>query len=126
MENGARQIECTINGIGECAGNASLEEIVMILKVRSKYYNFKHSIKANEIYNTSKLVSRLTGISVQVNKAIVGANAFSHESGIHQDGILKARETYEIMTPSDVGVPESSLVLGKHSRRHVFFKRIKI
>jgi 2-isopropylmalate synthase len=125
MENGARQIECTINGIGERAGNASLEEIAMILKVRSQYYNFKHSIKINEIYNTSKLVSRLTGISVQANKAIVGANAFAHESGIHQDGILKDRETYEIMTPIDVGIPESSLVLGKHSGRHAFFKKIK-
>jgi 2-isopropylmalate synthase len=125
IENGARQIECTINGIGERAGNASLEEIAMILKVRSHYYNIKHSIKTSEIYNTSKLVSRLTGISVQVNKAIVGANAFAHESGIHQDGILKARETYEIIRPADVGVPESSLVLGKHSGRHALFKRIK-
>jgi len=125
IENGARQIECTINGIGERAGNASLEEIAMILKVRSHYYNVRHSIKTSEIYNTSKLVSRLTGISVQVNKAIVGTNAFAHESGIHQDGVLKARETYEIMSPADVGVPESSLVLGKHSGRHAFFKRIK-
>ncbi|MDR1511557.1 MAG: 2-isopropylmalate synthase [Endomicrobium sp.] len=125
IENGARQIECTINGIGERAGNASLEEIAMILKVKSQYHSFKHSIRTNEIYNTSKLVSRLTGISVQVNKAIVGANAFAHESGIHQDGILKARETYEIMTPNDVGVPESLLILGKHSGRHALFKRIK-
>ncbi|OEG71021.1 2-isopropylmalate synthase [Candidatus Endomicrobiellum trichonymphae] len=125
IENGARQIECTINGIGERAGNASLEEIAMTLKVRPNYYNVKHSIKTNELYNTSKLVSRLTGILVQVNKAIVGANAFAHESGIHQDGVLKARETYEIMSPADVGVPESLLVLGKHSGRHAFFKRIK-
>jgi 2-isopropylmalate synthase len=125
IENGARQVECTINGIGERAGNASLEEIAMALKVRPHYYNVKHSIKTNEIYNTSKLVSRLTGIPVQVNKAIVGANAFAHESGIHQDGVLKARETYEIMSPADVGVPESLLVLGKHSGRHAFFKRIK-
>jgi 2-isopropylmalate synthase len=125
IENGARQVECTINGIGERAGNASLEEIAMALKVRSHYYNVKHSIKTNEIYNTSKLVSRLTGISVQVNKAVVGINAFAHESGIHQDGVLKARETYEIMNPTDVGIPESSLVLGKHSGRHAFFKRIK-
>ncbi|GHT40689.1 2-isopropylmalate synthase [Endomicrobiia bacterium] len=125
IENGARQVECTINGIGERAGNASLEELAMVLKVRSHYYNVCHSIKTKELYNASKLVSRLTGISVQPNKAVVGANAFAHESGIHQDGVLKARETYEIMNPADVGVPESSLVLGKHSGRHAFFKRIK-
>ncbi|MCL2334991.1 MAG: 2-isopropylmalate synthase, partial [Endomicrobia bacterium] len=125
IENGARQVECTINGIGERAGNASLEEIAMALKVRPHYYNIGHSINTKEIYKASKLVSNLTGIAVQVNKAIVGANAFAHEAGIHQDGVLKARETYEIMRPSDVGVPESSLVLGKHSGRHAFFKRIK-
>jgi 2-isopropylmalate synthase len=125
IENGARQVECTINGIGERAGNASLEELAMALKVRPHYYNVTHSIKTKELYNASKLVSRLTGIPVQVNKAIVGANAFAHESGIHQDGMLKAREAYEIMKPSDVGVPESSLVLGKHSGRHAFFKKLK-
>jgi 2-isopropylmalate synthase len=125
IENGARQVECTINGIGERAGNASLEELAMALKVRPYYYNVCHAIKTKELYNASKLVSRLTGISVQVNKAIVGANAFAHESGIHQDGVLKARETYEIMNPADVGVPESSLILGKHSGRHAFFKRAK-
>jgi 2-isopropylmalate synthase len=125
IENGARQVECTINGIGERAGNASLEELAMALKVRPYYYNVCHAIKTKELYNASKLVSRLTGISVQVNKAIVGANAFAHESGIHQDGVLKARETYEIMNPADVGVPESSLILGKHSGRHAFFKRVK-
>jgi 2-isopropylmalate synthase len=125
IENGARQVECTINGIGERAGNASLEELAMALKVRPHYYNVTHLIKTKELYNTSKLVSRLTGISVQVNKAIVGANAFAHESGIHQDGMLKARETYEIMQPADVGVPGSLLVLGKHSGRHAFFKRVK-
>jgi len=125
IENGARQIECTINGIGERAGNASLEEIAMALKVRPHYYNIGHTINTKEIYKASKLVSSLTGVAVQVNKAIVGANAFAHEAGIHQDGVLKARETYEIMRPADVGVPESSLVLGKHSGRHAFFKRIK-
>ncbi|MDR1951903.1 MAG: 2-isopropylmalate synthase [Elusimicrobiota bacterium] len=125
IEKGARQIECTINGIGERAGNASLEEIAMAIKVRPHYYNVTHSIKTKEIYKTSRLVSSLTGVAVQVNKAIVGANAFAHESGIHQDGVLKARETYEIMSPEDVGVPESSLVLGKHSGRHAFFNRIK-
>ncbi|MDR2645511.1 MAG: 2-isopropylmalate synthase [Endomicrobium sp.] len=125
IENGARQVECTVNGIGERAGNASLEELAMALKVRPHYYNVTHSIKTKELYNTSKLVSRLTGIVVQVNKAIVGANAFAHESGIHQDGMLKARETYEIMRPADVGMPESSLILGKHSGRHAFFKKVK-
>ncbi|MDR2191283.1 MAG: 2-isopropylmalate synthase [Endomicrobium sp.] len=125
IENGARQVECTINGIGERAGNASLEEIAMAIKVRPLYYNVSHNIKTKEIYKTSKLVSSLTGVAVQVNKAIVGANAFAHESGIHQDGMLKDRSTYEIMTPSDVGVPESSLVLGKHSGRHALFTRIK-
>lgn len=125
IENGARQVECTINGIGERAGNASLEEIAMALKVRPQYFNVTHSIKTEEIYKSSKLVSNLTGIAVQANKAIVGANAFAHEAGIHQDGILKNRETYEIMRPCDVGVPESSLVLGKHSGRHAFFTRIK-
>jgi 2-isopropylmalate synthase len=125
IENGTRQVECTINGIGERAGNASLEELVMALKVRPHYYNVICSIKTKELYNASRLVSRLTGIAVQVNKAIVGANAFAHESGIHQDGILKARETYEIMHPADVGVPESSLILGKHSGRHAFYKKVK-
>lgn len=125
IENGARQIECTINGIGERAGNASLEEVAMAINVRPHYYNVAHSIKTKEIYKTSKLVSNLTGIAVQVNKAIVGANAFAHESGIHQDGVLKDRTTYEIIRPQDVGVPESSLVLGKHSGRHAFFNRIK-
>jgi len=125
VENGARQVECTINGIGERAGNASLEEIAMAIKVRPLYYNVTHNIKTKEIYKTSKLVSSLTGVAVQVNKAIVGANAFAHESGIHQDGMLKDRSTYEIMLPSDVGVPESSLVLGKHSGRHALFTRIK-
>ena len=125
IENGARQVECTINGIGERAGNASLEEIAMALKVRPHYYNVNHNIKTKEIYKTSKLVSSLTGVAVQVNKAIVGANAFAHESGIHQDGMLKDPSTYEIMKPEDVGVPEPSLVLGKHSGRHALFTRIK-
>ena len=125
IENGARQIECTINGIGERAGNASLEEIVMALKVRPNYYKVGTTIKTKEIYKTSRLISSLTGIAVQVNKAIVGANAFAHEAGIHQDGVLKDKSTYEIMKPEDLGVPESSLALGKHSGRHAFFNRIK-
>lgn len=122
---GARQVESTINGIGERAGNAAIEEVVMALNTRPKYYNVKHQIKTKEIYKTSKLVSNLTGIVVQPNKAIVGANAFAHESGIHQDGMLKDRNTYEIMRPEDVGVPDSLLVLGKHSGRHAFSRRIK-
>ncbi len=101
---GARQIECTINGIGERAGNASLEEIVMALKVRKDLFDYDTDINTKEIYNTSRMVSGFTGMIVQPNKAIVGENAFAHESGIHQDGMLKNRETYEIMTPEEVGV----------------------
>lgn len=118
LENGARQIECTINGIGERAGNASLEEIVMALKVRHDLINFDTDINTKEIYNTSKLVSGFTGILVQRNKAIVGENAFAHESGIHQDGMLKNRDTYEIMTPELVGYPSTKIILGRHSGRH--------
>ncbi|MFQ3674925.1 MAG: 2-isopropylmalate synthase [Endomicrobiia bacterium] len=124
--NGARQVECTINGIGERAGNASLEEVVMILKTRKDYFDkFYTDIKTQEIYPTSRLVSNLTGIVVQPNKAVVGANAFKHESGIHQDGVLKKRQTYEIMSAEDVGVPSNELVLGKHSGRHAMSKRLK-
>jgi 2-isopropylmalate synthase len=124
--NGARQVECTINGIGERAGNASLEEIVMILKTRKDYFEkFYTEINTKEIYPTSRLVSTLTGMVVQPNKAVVGTNAFRHESGIHQDGVLKKRQTYEIMTAEDVGVPSSELVLGKHSGRHALEKRLK-
>ncbi|MDF1610983.1 2-isopropylmalate synthase [Stygiobacter electus] len=118
IQNGARQVECTINGIGERAGNASLEEIVMALKVRSDINNFYTEIDTSEIYNTSKMVSAFTGIIVQPNKAIVGENAFAHESGIHQDGMLKNRETYEIMSPETVGVNKTKIVLGRHSGRH--------
>lgn len=118
LENGARQIECTINGIGERAGNASLEEIVMALKVRNDLLHFDTDINTREIYNSSRLVSGFTGIVVQRNKAIVGENAFAHESGIHQDGMLKNRETYEIMTPELVGYPNTKIVLGRHSGRH--------
>lgn len=125
--NGARQVECTINGIGERAGNASLEEIVMIIKTKKnceKLKNFYTDINTKEIYPTSRLVSNLTGIVVQPNKAIVGKNAFRHESGIHQDGVLKQRQTYEIISPNDVGVPSSELVLGKHSGRHALENRL--
>ncbi len=118
IENGARQIECTVNGIGERAGNASLEEIVMALKVRKDIFDIESKIDTKEIINTSKLVSGYTGIIIQPNKAIVGENAFAHESGIHQDGMLKNRETYEIMTPETVGLQKTKIVLGRHSGRH--------
>ncbi len=118
IENGARQVECTINGIGERAGNASLEEVVMALKVRKDLFKYYTNIKTEEIYNTSKMVSSFSGIIVQPNKAIVGENAFAHESGIHQDGMLKDRQTYEIMTPEIVGVQKTKIVLGRHSGRH--------
>ena len=117
---GARQIECTINGIGERAGNAALEEIVMALKVRSDQMPFRTGVDATMLARASKKVSNVTGFPVQYNKAIVGKNAFAHESGIHQDGMLKHVETYEIMRPEDVGVKETSLVLGKLSGRHAF------
>jgi 2-isopropylmalate synthase len=120
--NGARQVECTINGLGERAGNASLEEIVMVLKVRKDIFkNLKTNINTKEIYPTSRLISTITGIEPQPNKAIVGKNAFAHESGIHQDGMLKNRETYEIITPADIGLDiDDTLVLGKHSGRAAF------
>lgn len=118
IENGARQVECTINGIGERAGNASMEEIVMALKVRGDIAPYYTNINTREIYNTSRMVSAYTGIIVQPNKAIVGDNAFAHESGIHQDGMLKNRQTYEVMTPESVGVSKTKIVLGRHSGRH--------
>ena len=122
---GARQIECTINGIGERAGNTSLEEVVMIFNVRKDLYRLSTSIDTSQIYPASRLVSHITGIPVQPNKAIVGANAFAHESGIHQDGYLKERSTYEIMTPEAIGFGKSNLVLGKHSGRHALSKRLE-
>ena len=115
---GVRQVECTINGIGERAGNASLEEIVMGMRVRPDRLPFTTGIRSEQLFPTSQLLSSLTGQHVQANKAIVGRNAFAHEAGIHQDGMLKDRRTYEIMNPSDVGVPSTTLVLGKHSGRH--------
>jgi 2-isopropylmalate synthase len=125
MQNGAKQIECTINGIGERAGNASLEEVIMALKTRKDYYSqYTTNINASKLFPLSRMVSTMTGLSVQRNKAIVGENAFAHEAGIHQDGMLKNRDTYEIMNPRDVGLPESKLVLGKHSGRHAFRDRI--
>jgi len=117
IENGARQVECTMNGLGERAGNASLEEIVMIMKTRADRYDIDTRIDTTKIVPTSKLVSQITGMSVQANKAIVGANAFAHEAGIHQDGVLKHKKTYEIMTPESVGWTTNRMVLGKHSGR---------
>ena len=122
---GARQIECTINGIGERAGNTSLEEVVMILNVRKDLYKLVTGIDTTQIYPTSRLVSHITGIPVQPNKAIVGGNAFAHEAGIHQDGFLKEPTTYEIMTPEAVGLGMSHLVLGKHSGKHALSKRLE-
>ncbi|MEA2101586.1 MAG: 2-isopropylmalate synthase [Thermodesulfobacteriota bacterium] len=122
---GAGQVECTINGIGERAGNASLEEIAMIFSVRKDLYEYYTNIDTTQIYSASRLVSRITGMSVQPNKAIVGSNAFAHEAGIHQDGYLKERSTYEIMTPEAVGLGNSNLVLGKHSGKHALSKRLQ-
>ena len=124
VQNGCRQVECTINGIGERAGNAALEEIVMTLATRRDFFNSTANINTSKIYSLSRMVSNFTGLSVQRNKAIVGENAFAHEAGIHQDGMLKHRDTYEIMDPRDVGIPASKLVLGKHSGRHAFRDRI--
>ena len=121
---GAGQVECTINGLGERAGNCSLEEIVMTLKFRHDHYNISTNIDTSQIYKTSRMVSSLTGMQVQRNKAIVGINAFAHEAGIHQHGVLADASTYEIMRPEDVGVPKTALVLGKHSGRHAYQQRI--
>jgi 2-isopropylmalate synthase len=124
VRRGARQVECTINGIGERAGNASLEEIVMAINTRKDFFNLKAGVNTAQIYKASRLVSELTGFVVQPNKAIVGANAFRHQSGIHQDGVIKMPITYEIMNPKTVGIPASSLVLGKLSGRHAFKERL--
>jgi 2-isopropylmalate synthase len=125
IQNGADQIECTINGIGERAGNASLEEIVMALRVRKDYFNADTRLDTTQIYGASRLVSQVTGVKVQPNKAIVGDNAFAHEAGIHQHGVLANRATYEIMTPESVGISQNQMVLGKHSGRHAFEDRLK-
>jgi 2-isopropylmalate synthase len=123
--NGARQIECTINGIGERAGNASLEEVVMALRTRKDFFGVETGVRTEEIFKASRLLSHITGIHVQPNKAIVGENAFAHEAGIHQDGVLKEKLTYEIMKPEDIGRPSNKLVLGKHSGRHALAARLK-
>lgn len=126
VKNGARQVECTVNGIGERAGNASLEEIVMAVKTRHDVFkDISTGINTRQIYKTSRLVSKLTSFVVAPNKAIVGLNAFRHESGIHQDGVIKKRQTYEIIAPADVGFSGTGLVLGKHSGKHAFKKRLE-
>ncbi|KAI9331962.1 2-isopropylmalate synthase [Obelidium mucronatum] len=123
--NGARQVECTINGIGERAGNTSLEEVIMTLHTHPKYYPVYHDLDTTQIYMSSQLVTKKSGMVIQPNKAIVGANAFAHESGIHQDGVLKHKETYEIIQPQTIGLPSNSLVLGKLSGRNAFRQRIE-
>ena len=123
VASGARQIECTINGIGERAGNASLEEVVMTLRVRHDLMPYSTGVRTELLYPTSQMLSGIIGVAVQPNKAIVGRNAFAHEAGIHQDGVLKLALTYEIMTPQSVGVPTNRLVLGKHSGRHALQRR---
>jgi 2-isopropylmalate synthase len=123
--SGARQVECTVNGIGERAGNASLEEIVMALRTRHDIMSYSTGITTELLYPTSRLVYKITGLNVPPNKAVVGRNAFSHESGIHQDGVLKDKTTYEIMTPESVGIPSNRLTLGKLSGRHAFRERME-
>ena len=125
VRGGARQIECTINGIGERAGNAALEEVVMAIRTRQDAAPYTNNIETTRILRTSKLLATITGFDVQPNKAIVGRNAFAHESGIHQDGILKNAATYEIMTPESVGWQKTSLVMGKHSGRAAFRDKLK-
>ncbi|MBM3995034.1 MAG: 2-isopropylmalate synthase [Planctomycetes bacterium] len=125
LREGARQVECTINGIGERAGNCALEEVVMALRTRADYFGLDIGVNTKRLWPTSRLVSRVTGIHVQRNKAIVGQNAFAHEAGIHQDGMLKHSATYEIMRPEDVGVHRTELVLGKHSGRHALSQRVR-
>lgn len=126
IENGARQVECTINGIGERAGNTSMEEVVMAIKTRGDVFaNVRTNVAAEQIFPSSQLLAHVTGLSVPQNKPIVGANAFAHEAGIHQDGVLKYKLTYEIMLPQDVGIDSNRLVLGKHSGRHAFVDRLK-
>jgi 2-isopropylmalate synthase len=123
VQNGARQVECTINGIGERAGNASLEEVAMAMRVRADRYSYETAITSEQLFASSQMLAEITRVPVQPNKAIIGRNAFAHEAGIHQDGVLKNPLTYEIMTPQSVGVPDSRLVLGKHSGRHALALR---
>jgi len=125
LKAGARQVECTINGLGESAGNAAMEEIVMAMRTRHDLLHLECGIRTEKIMPASRLVSQITGFVVQPNKAIVGANAFAHEAGIHQDGVLKDAQTYEIMTPESVGLKKSTLVMGKHSGRHAFREKLR-
>jgi 2-isopropylmalate synthase len=125
VQAGARQVECTINGIGERAGNCSLEEVVMILKTRADIFPYHTAVQTEHLYSASELLSSLITFGPQPNKAIVGRNAFAHEAGIHQDGYLKEKSTYEIIDPRSVGVPEGRLVLGKHSGRHALSQRAR-
>jgi 2-isopropylmalate synthase len=125
VRNGARQVKCTVNGIGERAGNAALEEVVMAIETRKDFFAASTRVRTEHIYETSQLLTQITGLAVQSNKAIVGANAFAHESGIHQDGLLKDKRTYEIITPQSVGAPETRFVLGKHSGRHAIEEHLK-
>jgi len=125
VKNGARQVECTVNGIGERAGNTAMEEVVMAIKTRQDRFGVETGIVSEEIYGTSRLVAQITGLAVPVNKAVVGENAFAHEAGIHQDGVLKYRQNYEIMTPESIGLSSNRLVLGKHSGRHALVNRVR-
>lgn len=125
VKAGATQVECTVNGIGERAGNASLEELAMAIKTRRNYYDAETGINTKQIYRSSKLLSNITGVPISPSKAIVGANAFAHESGIHQHGVLANAQTYEIMTPAEVGVPQNTMVLGKHSGKHALREKLE-
>ena len=125
IRGGARQVECTVNGIGERAGNTSMEEVVMALRTRRDHFGVDTSVVTEEIYGTSRLVSQITGIPIPINKPVVGDNAFAHEAGIHQDGVLKYRQSYEIMNPETIGLASNRLVLGKHSGRHAFVTRLR-
>jgi 2-isopropylmalate synthase len=125
VQNGARQVECTVNGLGERAGNTAMEEVVMAIKTRGDRFGVDTGVVTEEIFATSRLVSQITGLAVQVNKAIVGENAFAHEAGIHQDGVLKYRQNYEIMNPESIGLASNRLVLGKHSGRHALVSRVR-
>lgn len=125
VKAGATQVECTVNGIGERAGNASLEELVMAIKTRQGYYDAETGVNTKQIYRSSKLLSNITGVPIPPSKAIVGANAFAHESGIHQHGVLANAQTYEIMTPAEVGIPQNTMVLGKHSGKHALREKLE-
>ena len=125
VQAGATQVECTVNGIGERAGNASMEEIVMALHTRRDFYGAETGVNTRQIYRSSKLLSNITGVPIPPSKAIVGANAFAHESGIHQHGVIANAQTYEIMNSTEVGVPQNTMVLGKHSGKHALREKLE-